>query len=79
MNKPNMPKKGPYKVTVEQGKIYFWCSCGLSIKQPFCDGSHKKENKFKSIKFEAVENKDIYLCGCKLTNKPPFCDGTHSK
>ena len=79
MNKPNTPQKNPYKVRVEHGKIYFWCSCGLSMKQPLCDGAHKKEKKFKSVKFVAAENKDIYFCGCKLTNNPPFCDGSHSK
>ena len=79
MNKPNSPQKSPYTVRVEQGKIYFWCSCGLSNKQPYCDGSHKKERKFKSVKFSAVETKDVFFCGCKLTSNPPCCDGTHSK
>ena len=49
MENPTSPQKYPYKVKVEKGKTYFWCSCGLSAKQPFCDGSHKKEGKFKSI------------------------------
>jgi len=79
MQKPHSPQKGPYKVNVEKDKVYFWCSCGLSIRQPFCDGSHKKEGTFKSQKITFVESKDIFFCGCKLTKNPPFCDGSHSK
>ena len=79
MEKPSTPQKSPYKVKVEKGKTYFWCACGTSLKQPFCDGSHKKEGKFKSLKYLADENKEIYFCGCKLSNQPPFCDGSHSK
>ena len=72
-------QKNPYKVKVEKGKTYFWCACGLSLKQPFCDGSHKKEQKFKSLKYLAGEDKELFFCGCKMTERPPFCDGTHSK
>ncbi len=79
MENPSIPQKKPYKVKVEKGNTYFWCSCGLSLKQPYCDGSHKKEEKFKSIKFTADENKEIFLCGCKITKVPPACDGSHSK
>ena len=49
MKKSTGIKKGPYKVMVEKGKTYFWCACGKSQKQPFCDGSHKTEGKFKSL------------------------------
>ena len=79
MEKPKSPQKSPYKVKVEKGKIYFWCACGLSNKQPFCDGTHKIEGKFKSLKYLADGSKDIYFCGCKLSQKTPFCDGSHSK
>jgi len=78
MNKPATPQKSPYKIKVEKGKSYFWCSCGLSLKQPFCDGAHKKEEKFKSIKFIATENEELDFCGCKMSGRPPFCDGSHS-
>ena len=61
-------KKKPYKVKVEKNKTYFWCACGLSQKQPFCDGAHKKEGKFKSFKYLADESKEIYFCGCKMSN-----------
>ena len=79
MEKPVPPQKSPYKVKVEKGKIYFWCACGLSNKQPFCDGTHKIEGKFKSLKYLADGSKDIYFCGCKLSQNAPFCDGSHSK
>ena len=78
MNQPATPKKGPYKIKVEKDKTYFWCACGLSQKQPFCDGSHKKEGKFQAIKFESTENEELDFCGCKRSGRPPFCDGTHS-
>tara|TARA_B100000686_G_C16550377_1_gene842219 strand:+ start:651 stop:893 length:243 start_codon:yes stop_codon:yes gene_type:complete len=79
MENSSRSQKSPYKVKVEKGKTYFWCTCGISQKQPFCDGSHKKEGRFKSLKFLADESKDIFFCGCKLTSHPPFCDGSHSK
>ena len=79
MENSSTPQKSPYKVKVEKGKTYFWCACGISQKQPFCDGSHKKEGKFKSLKYSANANKEVYFCGCKMTNHPPFCDGSHSK
>ena len=72
-------QKKPYKVKVEKGKIYFWCSCGMSTRQPFCDNSHKKEAKFKPFKHRAEDTKDMFFCGCKVTKAPPFCDGSHSK
>ena len=61
MEKPVSPQKSPYKVKVEKGKTYFWCACGLSPKQPFCDGSHKKERKFKSLKYLATESKEVFF------------------
>ena len=79
MEKPIISQKGPYKVEVEKGKTYFWCACGLSQKQPFCNGSHRKEGKFKSLKYLATESRKMFFCGCKKTNKQPLCDGTHSK
>jgi len=71
-------QKAPYLVEVEAGKSYFWCSCGRSEKQPFCDGSHKGTT-FTPMKFEAEKNKQLFFCGCKQTGKQPFCDGAHSK
>ena len=79
MEKPAIPQKGPHKIKVERGKTYFWCACGLSQKQPFCDGSHRKEGKFKSLKYFVTGSEEIFFCGCKMTNNQPLCDGSHSK
>lgn len=70
-------QKGPYEVNVEAGKSYFWCACGRSAAQPFCDGSHKGTG-LTPLKFEAKESGTVFLCGCKQTGDRPFCDGTHS-
>ncbi|MBP8042161.1 MAG: CDGSH iron-sulfur domain-containing protein [Bacteroidales bacterium] len=72
------PKKGPYAVDLEAGKEYYWCACGKSKNQPFCDGSHQGSN-IVPLAFKAAETGKVYLCGCKRTQKPPFCDGTHTK
>ena len=79
MENPTIPQKGPYKVKVEKDKIYFWCACGVSKKQPFCDRSHRKEGKFKLLKYLATESKEVFFCGCKMTSHQPLCDGSHSK
>ena len=79
MENPATPQKSPYKVIVEKDETYSWYACGLSQKQPFCDGAHKKDGKYKSIKYLVEESKEIYFCGCKMTKHPPFCDGSHSK
>ena len=65
-------------VEVEKNKSYFWRSCGLSSKQPFCDGSHKN-TEFSPVKFIADETKKMFFCTCKQTNNQPFCDGSHNK
>ena len=78
MADPVVAQKNPYPVAVESGKSYFWCACGRSAKQPFCDGSHK-DTGFAPLKYEAVESKTLYFCGCKGTGKAPLCDGTHSR
>jgi len=74
---PVSPIAGPIIIEKPKiyDKIYRWCSCGQSLKQPFCDGSHQGTD-FKPFKFTIEERvKDIKLCGCKLTSKRPFCDG----
>jgi CDGSH-type Zn-finger protein len=78
MSKPVVAQKSPYAIDVEAGKTYFWCTCGLSAKQPFCDGKHK-EAGMRPQKWEAPESKTVYFCGCKQTGNAPLCDGTHSK
>ena len=78
MAEPTIPQKAPYAVDVEAGKKYWWCSCGKSANQPFCDGSHKG-SEFVPMMWEAEASKTMYFCGCKKTGKAPFCDGTHNK
>ena len=70
--------KQPIKIKVEKNKIYSWCSCEFSKKQPFCDGSHRdNDTNLRSVKYKADANKEVYFCNCKLTKTPPFCDGSH--
>jgi len=66
----------PMPVEVEAGKDYFWCSCGKSTKQPFCDGSHKG-SEFAPVKYTAEKDGKVFFCGCKKTAKSPLCDGSH--
>ena len=68
----------PYATEVEAGESYFWCSCGESQNQPFCDGSHKG-SEFTPIKYTAEESTRVYFCGCKATENQPLCDGSHGK
>jgi len=75
---PVIAKKSPYVVKLEAGKEYYWCSCGRSKNQPFCDGSHKGTD-FEPVAFKVDETKMYNLCGCKHTKNPPFCDGEHTK
>jgi len=77
MADPTIAQKGPYGKGLEAGK-YFWCACGLSKNQPFCDASHKG-TEFKSVIFELESAKTVWLCGCKHTENKPFCDGTHKR
>jgi CDGSH-type Zn-finger protein len=78
MFEPTIAQKSPYAVEVEAGKSYYWCACGRSNGQPFCDGSHKGSG-FTPVKFEATESKTVYFCGCKHTANPVLCDGSHHK
>lgn len=75
MTEPKIVQKAPYVLELEPGN-YAWCACGLSTKQPFCDGSHKI-TEFKPVRFEIKEKSKIALCGCKHSNNKPRCDGTH--
>jgi CDGSH-type Zn-finger protein len=69
----------PFAVAVEQGKDYWWCACGKSSKQPFCDGSHRAEGVHTPVKYTAVESTTVYFCGCKASGQKPLCDGTHNR
>ncbi len=68
----------PLPITVKKNRVYFWCACGKSSNQPFCDGSHKN-TKFSPVKLESSKLEEIFFCGCKNTKTPPFCDGSHLK
>ena len=78
MSEPTVAQKSPFPVDVEAGKSYYWCSCGKSAKQPFCDGSHKG-SAFTPVKFDAAESRTVYFCGCKQAAKKPLCDGSHQR
>ena len=76
MSEAHIAQKKPYPVELEAGKTYYWCACGLSAKQPFCDGSHKPTS-FVPLAYTAEVDGRAFLCGCKATQNAPFCDGTH--
>lgn len=78
MTEPVRASNTPYAVDVEAGKSYWWCACGKSARQPFCDGAHK-DTDITPLKYDATETKKVYFCGCKATAKQPMCDGSHSK
>ena len=77
MDQPVVAQNAPYPIEVEAGKSYFWCACGKSGQQPFCDGSHQGTSILPE-KFTATESKKVYFCGCKKTVKSPLCDGSHN-
>ncbi len=66
----------PYSYTVKAGRKYFWCACGRSRQQPFCDGSHAGTG-ISPVVHAAVADEELWFCGCKRTKSPPFCDGSH--
>jgi CDGSH-type Zn-finger protein len=76
MEKPVVAGKEPIAVDVKKGETYYWCSCGRSGKQPFCDGSHQGTS-FEPLAFTAEKDETVYLCTCKQTKNPPYCDGSH--
>ena len=71
MNEPKRAVDTPIPVEVEEGKSYFWCACGLSKNQSFCDGAHKGSG-FTPVKYEATASKKVYFCGCKATASQPL-------
>ena len=78
MTKGQIAEKAAIAIDVEQGKSYYWCACGQSKNQPFCDGSHKG-TEFKPFEYKAEETKKKFFCSCKQTDNQPFCDGSHNK
>ena len=74
--KPVIADTQPKAVELEEGKAYYWCACGRSDQQPFCDGSHE-DGPFIPRSFTAEKSGQAYLCMCKRTKNPPYCDGSH--
>lgn len=76
MKLPKRAGDSPIAVEIEKGKRYAWCACGLSDKQPLCDGTHKGTDMGPQV-FIAEKSEKKYFCVCKGTKNPPFCDGSH--
>ncbi|RKZ57376.1 MAG: CDGSH iron-sulfur domain-containing protein [Candidatus Parabeggiatoa sp. nov. 2] len=75
MAEPVCAQKAPYVMDLDAG-TYYWCSCGKSANQPFCDGSHKG-TEFAPTPLELSEKTQVAFCGCKHTKDAPRCDGSH--
>jgi CDGSH-type Zn-finger protein len=76
MSEAKIADTAPTKVVLEAGKTYYFCTCGHSAGQPFCDGSHKGAG-FSPMPFTAEKDGPAFLCQCKRTANAPFCDGSH--
>lgn len=74
---PVVASREPFEVELKAGEKYWWCSCGLSATQPFCDGAHKGTG-LKPVMWKAEKDETVWLCGCKATEGQPFCDGSHN-
>jgi len=74
---PSAAQQGPYVMEMQPGR-YWWCACGRSAKQPFCDGTHK-DGPIRPIKVELAEKRTVAWCGCKRSGNKPYCDGSHGK
>jgi CDGSH-type Zn-finger protein len=78
MPKGHIAATAPIRIDVEAGKDYWWCACGRSKTQPFCDGSHKG-SEFRPVQWKAEQSGPKWFCACKQTNGQPFCDGSHKR
>ena len=75
---PHIAQLSPYFEDVIEGKSYWWCSCGKSKSQPFCDGSHVG-SEFEPVEYIAPKTKRVFFCGCKHSKKGSICDGSHNR
>jgi CDGSH-type Zn-finger protein len=78
MTEPEIGGRVPIAIEVEAGKSYWWCACGRSKTQPFCDGSHK-DTGFTPVEFKAEKSEKVFFCTCKHSARKPTCDGSHKK
>jgi CDGSH-type Zn-finger protein len=78
MSKPVIANNAPISVQLVKGEEYYFCTCGRSANQPFCDGSHTGTG-FEPVKLDLAEAQKVWLCGCKRSADKPFCDGAHKK
>lgn len=78
MSEPAVAAKFPIVAELTPGQSYYWCQCGKSANQPWCDGSHAG-SEFSPKEFQVTEAKKYALCQCKATAGGPFCDGSHKK
>lgn len=76
VDKSKIYQKSPIPVELKKGETYYWCTCGKSTHQPFCDGAHVGTS-FTPLEFKAEKDGTAYLCACKHTKNPPYCDGSH--
>jgi len=76
MTEPVVAGRGPIAVDVVAGRTYWWCTCGRSTHQPFCDGTHNP-TQFKPMKYVAEKDGKVWFCVCKQTATAPLCDGSH--
>lgn len=78
MSEPVIAARTPVAVKLEAGRTYFYCACGRSATQPFCDGSHEGTD-FTPLEFSVERDRKVSLCRCKHTATPPYCDGSHDQ
>jgi CDGSH-type Zn-finger protein len=76
MTAPVCPQKAPYPVLVKAGDTVWWCACGRSAAQPFCDGSHAGTG-IEPVPYTVTTDRTVWFCGCKATRQAPHCDGSH--
>ena len=76
MAKPVIASTIPVTVEVKEGESYWWCTCGRSANQPWCDGSHAGTD-FTPLEYVAPRTRTLSMCTCKHTHKGPYCDNSH--